>query len=149
MKIDDEFQGTDELSLRLCSIHEKLLTTGKDSRMEFRHAVQKNWWMRVQCDVNDPVVVFHPRHKFQKGRKLCFPWMGAYRIVEPLSKVSYIVRSEVGDVIARVHVKRLRKFDEDVTKTSDERDEVYILIQGELLLELTEWKKNINGKREF
>lgn len=83
MKIDDESQYTDELSRRLLSVQDKLLTNNVDSRMDA--AKQYNKLVdKCQYDTNDRVVVFIPLHKLEKGRNLFVPCMGPYRVVEPL-----------------------------------------------------------------
>jgi len=63
--------------------------------------------------------VYSPQLDKTIGRKLSAPWIGPYKIESKLSDISYILKSEVGEKTARVHVNRLRRFSEDFEETGD------------------------------
>lgn len=124
MAIDEECQSPEELQKRLKELHYQLHLNGTDSRMsaakQYNKLVQEN-----EYEIGDRVMIFNPRHCVERGRKLKFPWIGPYRIDEKLTSVAYMVRSEIGGHLARVHVNRLRAFDDDVNETGDPLDGVF------------------------
>lgn len=67
---------------------------------------------QTRYDVEYRVFLFHVSGLTEEGRHIIVPWLGPYRVTERLSDVGYIVESELGRKIARVHVNRLRKVPE-------------------------------------
>jgi hypothetical protein len=69
------------------------------------------------------VLVWHPPGEFEVGRKLRVPWIGPYRFIYQHSLVSYSLKAEVGEKLARAHVNRLQKVEpEALVETSEPKD---------------------------
>ena len=124
MAIDEEAESSEKLAKRLATLHRKLLVNGTSARMAAAKQYDK-LAEDVEFEIEDRVMVFYPRLQMEKGRKLKTPWLGPYRIEEILTRISYIVRSEIGYEVARVHVNRLRRIDEEVRETGDPLDGIF------------------------
>lgn len=113
MALDEESQTESELIQRIKATHWNLLireaylwgTAGK----QYKKLVED-----TQYEIGDRMMVFNPRHHLEKGRKQKTTRIKPYRIEEALTKISYIIRSEIGRETAPVHVNRLRKIGEGV-----------------------------------
>jgi len=124
MAIDQEPESNEELARRLAELHWQLIQRGSKARTDAAKQYNK-LANAVEFEKGDRVMVYNPRHHMEKGRKLRTPWMGPYIVQEVLTNVSYIVKSEVGLDVARVHVNRLQKYDEDICETGDPIDGVF------------------------
>ncbi|KAJ8903237.1 hypothetical protein NDN08_004347 [Rhodosorus marinus] len=80
----------------------------------------------VEFKPGDRVNVFYPPDVLGVGRKLSTPWLGPYRVQRRLGNVRYLLEGEQDPAkIARVHVNRLRAWDERFEETGDPRDGVF------------------------
>ena len=115
----DEDPGTgEELAKELAEIHRQLIGKGTKARDKaekyYNRAVKEE-----KYEEGDRVLVYSPPADLKKGRKLSAPWIGPYKIQKKLSDISYILKSEVEDKTARVHVNRLRRFNPDLKETGE------------------------------
>jgi len=81
------------------------------------------------------------------GRKLRTPWMGPYRVEDKLTSIAYLLRSESDHRLARVHVNRLRAFDENLKETNDALDGVFP--DSRRLIRNISADKKVRGKKFF
>jgi hypothetical protein len=79
----------------------------------------------VNYSVGDRVLVFYPPGLIEEGRKLRTPWMGPHRIMHKLVTVSYLLKVESTDEVARVHVNRLRHFSKDIMEQKSPLGGIY------------------------
>jgi len=124
MLIDQEMCPEKELGSHLSSLHFQLLSKGTAARAKAAKQYDK-LVAGAEYEVGDRVMVYHPRLDTEIGRKLRTPWMGPYLVEEKLTSIAYMLRSESTHQSARVHVNRLRAFDENVHETSDALDGVF------------------------
>ena len=124
MAIDEEAESSEKLAKRLATLHRKLIVNGTSARMATAEQYDK-LAENVEFEIGDRVMVFHPRLQIEKGRNLKTPWLGRYRIEEISTRISYIVRSEIGYEVARVHMNRLRRIDGEVRETGDPLDGIF------------------------
>jgi hypothetical protein len=119
LRLDDE---PTNLAERLKEVHRDLLIAGRRSRTVaaryYDLAVKETSFV-----VGDRVLIWHPPGEVEVGRKLRVPWIGPYRIIDQHSPVSYSLKAEGGEKVARAHVNRLRKVEpEALVETSEPKD---------------------------
>ena len=124
MMIDEEAQSNEELGKKLAELHNELLDRSTLQRVNAKKQYDK-LVAGAEYEVGDRVMVYNPPMDIQKGRKLQTPWMGPYRVEEQLTSIAYIVRAEADDVVARVHVNRLRSFKDGIYETTDAQNGVF------------------------
>jgi hypothetical protein len=114
------------LAERLKEVHRDLLEAGKRSRTVAARFYDLSV-KETSFEVGDRVLVWHPPGEVEVGRKLRVPWIGPYRVMDQHSPVSYSLKAEVGDKVARAHVNRLRKVEpEAVVETSQPKDGLWL-----------------------
>jgi transposase InsO family protein len=109
---DDE----DSLDTRLRRLHDAVLLRGGAARSAAAKAYDKAV-RTVRFKVGDRVLVHHPSLETMTGRKLYGPWTGPYRITGRLGEVGYLLCAEQDGSETKVHVNRLRAFDETFVET--------------------------------
>ena len=123
-RIDEDPGVGEELANRLAELHRELLGKGTKARDKaerfYNRAIKESTY-----EEGERVLVYNPPADLDLGRKLSAPWTGPYKVEKKLSDISYILRSEVGQKIARVHVNRLRRFDESFQETGEPTEGVF------------------------
>lgn len=97
-----------EVVRRLAEVHTLIFSKSMKSRATEQKQYDKEV-KQTQYDVGDRVFMLHVPGLTEEGRKFLVPWLRPYRVTERLFDVGYIVESEIGRNIARVHVNRLKK----------------------------------------
>jgi hypothetical protein len=103
---DDE---PDDLAARLKEVHAQLLERGVKSRDRAARAYDRAV-DEVEFAAGERVLVWDDASALALGRKLRTHWLGPYEVEEKLSPVSYILRAEGDERVARVHVNRMRRW---------------------------------------
>jgi hypothetical protein len=136
----------DERSLgeQLKFLHDELYRRGVKAKSAAANQYEKAV-KAVQYSVGDRVLVFYPPGFIEEGRKLRAPWMGPYQIVEKLGPVSYLLKAESTDEVARVHVNRLRHFSEDIMEQKSPLGGIYPDSRG-LFLRILGEKEEQDGR---
>jgi hypothetical protein len=111
----------------------------------------------VKYSVGDRVLVFYSPGLIEEGRKLRTPWMGPHRITRKLVTVSYLLKVESTDEVARVHVNRLQHLSKDIMEQKSplggiypESRRLFLRILGDMLEEDGRWFKLVPpGRNRF
>jgi hypothetical protein len=112
-RTDDE---PDDLAARLKEVHARLLERGVKSRDRAARAYDRAV-DEVEFAAEERVLVWDDASALALGRKLRTHWLGPYKVEEKLSPVSYILRAEGDERVARVHVNRMRRWTSRARKT--------------------------------
>jgi hypothetical protein len=112
------------LGKQLEALHDELYRRGIKAKSQAAKQYDKAV-KAVQYSVGDRVLVFYPPGLVEEGRKLRAPWMGPYRIMEKLRPVSYLLKAESTDEVARVHVNRLRHFSAEIKEQESPLGGIY------------------------
>jgi hypothetical protein len=119
LRLDEEPTSLAEC---LKEVHRDLLEAGKRSRTvapRYNDLAVKE----TSFEVGDRVLVWNPPGEVEVGRKLRVPWIGTYRVIDQHSPVSYSLKAEEVDKVARAHVNRLQKVEpEALVETSEPKD---------------------------
>lgn len=108
----------------LQSLHRRLIQKGKEARGKAGDQYNKGV-PEVEFEVGYRVLVWSPELSSKEGKKIIPAWMGPYCVDRVLSPVSYLLRSEIGDKMARVHANRIRKISPTARQTVDARNGVF------------------------
>eukprot|EP00171_Calliarthron_tuberculosum_P012597 IDg12597t1 len=112
------------LATGLSRLHSHLV--GKTSRARVHAAKQYDKAVKeTEYHVGDRVLLWSSELAKREGNKTCKPWIGPYKVTSKLGRVGYELKSEVGDLIARVHANRLRKIDKNAVETGQPEDGVF------------------------
>jgi Integrase core domain len=137
----------------LKALHDELYRRGVKARSaaakQYDKAVKA-----VQYSVGDRVLVFYPPGLVEEGRKLRAPWMGPYRIMEKLGPVSFLLKAESTEEMARVHINRLRHFSDEIKEKESPLGGIYpdsrrlfLRILGDKLEQNERWFKLVSPGR--
>jgi hypothetical protein len=99
----------DDLAARLKEVHARLLERGVKSRDRAARAYDRAV-DEIEFAAGERVLVWNDASALALGRKLRTHWLGPYKVEEKLSPVSYILRAEGDERVARVHVNRMRRW---------------------------------------
>ena len=137
-----------ELSSHLRDLHDRLLSRGVRARELAADEYDKDV-KDLGFVVGDRVLVWSPELASREGNKIIRPWLGPYRVDEVLSPVSFMLKSELGGKIARVHPNRMQKISAAAVQTCNAKNGVFP--DGLRLLERMKDSKEIvdprTGKR--
>ena len=97
-----------DLEKHLEALHDRLLSRGVNSRKAASQGYDKGV-RGLGFVVGDRVLVWSPEPTSKEGNKIIRPCLGLYRVDEVLSPVSFLLKSELGKKVARVHPNRMNK----------------------------------------
>ena len=108
----------------LKELHSRLIRCGMEARRKAAKHYDRNVrGMRLR--IGDRVMVWAPDLVSKEGNKVVPSWLGPYVVDQILSDVSYSLRSEIGEVTARVHPNRIRRISQVAIQTADPREGVF------------------------
>jgi hypothetical protein len=82
-----------------------------------------------------------------KGRKLRIPWLGRYTIVEKVTDINYILKTEGNGAMARSHLNRLERFSERLVEPQEGVSGVFPDTRRDIK-GILEWKE-VQGVKQF
>lgn len=112
------------LGERISDLHKILTLSSKTSQTRianhYAQAVTKTKYKE-----RDHVLMWDKKLSTQDENKVARPWIGLYEVVGKLKNVRRLLKSEIENRSAWVHVNRLRKIDSGTVETGDPRDGVF------------------------
>lgn len=142
----DEQDEEEPLQDRLQRLHDVIYQRGLRSRRDASRQYNKAL-KETHFDIGDRVLLYHPPAEMEVGRKLRSAWLGPYRVIEKLSPVGFVLKSETSSEVARTHINRLRRFSEQYTEVEAPQAGIFP-DSRRLMLRITEAKEH-NGIRLF
>ena len=110
-----------DLRTHLRELHASLLGRGRAARK--RAASHCNATVSgIRFAIGDRVLFWSPDLAGLQGSKVAPPWLGPYVLQQAIRSTGYLLRSEQGARLARVHANRLRRITESARETGDPKD---------------------------